>query len=126
MWSYVGREFPAPTWDLGMAPAGSLYSSVNDQARFLKFLFAGGKTAMILNISVYSNFMKAPFEWDIQHLPKRSAGKQITRNASAGHSIASATKGPDAAWDFVSFPLPDGRQELLMVAARRQLSVRAH
>src|SRR5205823_3548446 len=27
----------------------------------------------------------------------------------------------DAAWDFVSFPLPDGRQEVLMVAARRQL-----
>jgi CubicO group peptidase (beta-lactamase class C family)/D-alanyl-D-alanine dipeptidase len=45
MWSYHGRELPAPTWDLGMAPAGSLYSSVNDQAKFLKFLFAGGKTA---------------------------------------------------------------------------------
>ena len=45
MWSYHGREFPAPTWDMGMAPAGSLYSSVNDQAKFLKFLFAGGKTA---------------------------------------------------------------------------------
>jgi CubicO group peptidase (beta-lactamase class C family)/D-alanyl-D-alanine dipeptidase len=45
MWSYVGREFPAPTWDLGMAPAGSLYSTANDQAKFLKFLFAGGKTA---------------------------------------------------------------------------------
>jgi CubicO group peptidase (beta-lactamase class C family)/D-alanyl-D-alanine dipeptidase len=45
MWSYHGREFPSPTWDLGMAPAGSLYSSVNDQAKFLKFLFAGGKTA---------------------------------------------------------------------------------
>jgi len=28
-----------------MAPAGSLYSSVNDQAKLLKFLFAGGKTA---------------------------------------------------------------------------------
>ncbi len=45
MWSYHGREFPAPTWDMGMAPAGSLYSTANDQAKFLKFLFAGGKTA---------------------------------------------------------------------------------
>ena len=26
-----------------MNPAGNLYSSVNDQAKFLKFLFAGGK-----------------------------------------------------------------------------------
>ncbi len=43
MWTYHGREFPAPTWDFGMLPAGNLYSSVNDQARFLKFLFAGGK-----------------------------------------------------------------------------------
>lgn len=45
MWTYTGREFPAPTWDLGMAPAGSLYSTATDQAKFLKFLFAGGRTA---------------------------------------------------------------------------------
>lgn len=45
MWTYHGREFPAPKWDLGMGPAGSLYSSVNDQAKFLKFLFAGGRGA---------------------------------------------------------------------------------
>ncbi len=45
MWTCNGREFPAPTWDLGMAPAGSLYSTANDQAKFLQFLFAGGKTA---------------------------------------------------------------------------------
>jgi serine beta-lactamase-like protein LACTB len=45
MWSYHGRESAAPTFDLGMAPAGSLYSTVNDQAKFLKFLFAGGRTA---------------------------------------------------------------------------------
>jgi serine beta-lactamase-like protein LACTB len=45
MWTYHGREFAAPTWDLGMAPAGNLYSTVNDQARFLKFLFGGGRTA---------------------------------------------------------------------------------
>lgn len=63
-------------------------------------LFEGGKTAMILNISVYT-FMNAPFEWDIQHLPKTKDGKQITRNASAGHSLAAATKVPEAAWDLV-------------------------
>jgi CubicO group peptidase (beta-lactamase class C family)/D-alanyl-D-alanine dipeptidase len=45
MWTYHGREFAAPLWDLGMAPAGSLYSSANDLGRFLSFLFAGGKTA---------------------------------------------------------------------------------
>jgi len=43
MWNYHGREFDAPVWEFGMLPAGNLYSSVNDQANFMKFLFAGGK-----------------------------------------------------------------------------------
>jgi CubicO group peptidase (beta-lactamase class C family)/D-alanyl-D-alanine dipeptidase len=43
MWTYHGREFPAPTFDMGMAPAGSLYSSASDMAKFLKFLFARGQ-----------------------------------------------------------------------------------
>jgi len=45
MWTYHGREFAAPTWDMGMAPAGSLYSSANDLGKFLMFLFARGRTA---------------------------------------------------------------------------------
>jgi serine beta-lactamase-like protein LACTB len=45
MWTYHGREFPAPTFELGMAPAGSMYSTVNDLARFLSMLFAHGKGA---------------------------------------------------------------------------------
>src|SRR5207245_977992 len=43
MWSYHGREFPAPTFELGMAPAGSMYTTVTDLARFLSVLFAGGR-----------------------------------------------------------------------------------
>jgi serine beta-lactamase-like protein LACTB len=43
MWTYPGREFPAPTFELGMAPAGSMYSSVLDLSRFLGVLFRGGK-----------------------------------------------------------------------------------
>jgi CubicO group peptidase (beta-lactamase class C family)/D-alanyl-D-alanine dipeptidase len=43
MWTYQGREFAAPTFELGMAPAGSMYSTVNDLGRFLSVLFAGGK-----------------------------------------------------------------------------------
>ena len=43
MWTYHGREFPAPLFEFGILPAGNLYSSVNDQAKFLQFLFAGGK-----------------------------------------------------------------------------------
>jgi serine beta-lactamase-like protein LACTB len=43
MWTYHGREFPAPTFELGMAPAGSMYSTVRDLAKFTSCLFAGGK-----------------------------------------------------------------------------------
>lgn len=41
MWSYDGREFPAPTFPLGMAPAGSLVTSVRDLGRFLTRLSSG-------------------------------------------------------------------------------------
>jgi CubicO group peptidase (beta-lactamase class C family)/D-alanyl-D-alanine dipeptidase len=44
MWTYHGREFPAPTFELGIAPAGSLYTTVKDLSRFLSVLFAGGRT----------------------------------------------------------------------------------
>jgi serine beta-lactamase-like protein LACTB len=43
MWTYHGREFPAPTFELGMAPAGSMYSTVHDLSRFLRMLFAAGE-----------------------------------------------------------------------------------
>ncbi len=45
MWTYDGRVFPAPTFSLGMAPAGSMYSTVLDLGRFLTALFAGGRGA---------------------------------------------------------------------------------
>ena len=40
MWTYDGRTFTAPTFQLGMAPAGSMYSTVGDLARFTSALFA--------------------------------------------------------------------------------------
>jgi serine beta-lactamase-like protein LACTB len=45
MWTYHGKTFDAPTWELGMPSAGSLQSTAIDQAKLLSFLFAGGKTA---------------------------------------------------------------------------------
>ena len=43
MWTYHGREFPAPTFELGTSPAGCLYTTVNDLARFIKMLHGRGK-----------------------------------------------------------------------------------
>jgi CubicO group peptidase (beta-lactamase class C family)/D-alanyl-D-alanine dipeptidase len=43
MWTYDHRVFPAPEFELGMAPAGSMYSTVSDLARFMSAAFAGGR-----------------------------------------------------------------------------------
>jgi len=43
MWTYEGRTFPAPEFQLGIGPAGSLYTSVVDLGHFLSILFARGK-----------------------------------------------------------------------------------
>jgi CubicO group peptidase (beta-lactamase class C family)/D-alanyl-D-alanine dipeptidase len=43
MWSYEGKQWAAPTFQLGMAPAGSMYTTVGDLARFMSVLFAGGR-----------------------------------------------------------------------------------
>ena len=42
MWSYDDRIFAAPTFELGMIPAGSLYAPVTDLAKFMMMIFADG------------------------------------------------------------------------------------
>jgi CubicO group peptidase (beta-lactamase class C family) len=42
MWTLDGRRFEAPTFQLGMGPAGSLYTTVLDLSRFTSVLFARG------------------------------------------------------------------------------------
>jgi CubicO group peptidase (beta-lactamase class C family) len=44
MWTYHGTRFDAPTFQLGMAPAGSMYSTVTDLGRFMSALFERGAT----------------------------------------------------------------------------------
>lgn len=44
MWSYDGKLFEAPSFQLGMGPCGSMYTSVLDLARFESILFNGGET----------------------------------------------------------------------------------
>ena len=43
MWTYDGQEFPAPGFEMGMSPAGSMYSTVLDLGRFTSLLFNIGK-----------------------------------------------------------------------------------
>ncbi len=43
MWTVDGRVFEAPTFELGISPAGSMYTTVNDMGRFMSAMFAGGQ-----------------------------------------------------------------------------------
>lgn len=42
MWTYDGRQFEAPSFELGMAPAGSMYSTVEDLGKFVSAMLDGG------------------------------------------------------------------------------------
>lgn len=46
MWTYDGRTFDAPQFELGIAPAGSLYTTVSDLGRFASCLFRGGEPVL--------------------------------------------------------------------------------
>jgi CubicO group peptidase (beta-lactamase class C family)/D-alanyl-D-alanine dipeptidase len=43
MWTYDGRRFVAPGFQLGESPAGSLYTTVTDLSRFMSAMFARGQ-----------------------------------------------------------------------------------
>jgi CubicO group peptidase (beta-lactamase class C family) len=45
MWSYQGDRTIAPTFELGMSPAGSMYSSMNDLALFMGALINRGEAS---------------------------------------------------------------------------------
>ncbi len=66
MWSYHGREFPAPTFPLGMAPAGSMYSTMPDLGRFISMLFDGGMgvNARVLRASSLAEMWRPQFAPD--------------------------------------------------------------
>jgi len=44
MWTLDGRRFDAPTFQLGMGPCGSMYSTVLDLARFVEIMIGRGVT----------------------------------------------------------------------------------
>ena len=43
MWTYDGRVFPAPTFEVGIFPAAGMYSTAADLGRFMTVLFDGGR-----------------------------------------------------------------------------------
>ncbi len=76
MWTYPGREFPAPTFELGMAPAGSMYTNVLDLGRFLSVLFAGGKGphGQVIEAKTLEQMWTPQFVGKDEKAPKESFG----------------------------------------------------
>ncbi len=64
MWTYYGRTFDAPTFPLGIEPAGNLYTTVGDLGRFLSMLFAGGRgrNGQILQPQTLEDMYRVQFE----------------------------------------------------------------
>ena len=90
MWTYHGREFPAPTFELGIAPAGCMYSTVLDLAKFQSCLFAGGKVGgkQLLKPETIAEMFRPQFaKTDGQ----RGFGLGFVRRRTRGHRSASAT-----------------------------------
>ncbi len=116
MWTYHGREFPAPTFQFGMAPAGGLYSTVLDQARFLSVLFAGGKTAqgVMLKPETLEQMYKPQFAKPDEKT-ERGLGFQVLEfegRRRIGHGGAVYGFGTDLA------ALPDDKLGVVVIAAR--------
>ncbi len=63
MWTYHGREFPSPTFQLGTSPAGSMYSTVGDLSKFMSCLFADGttKSGQLLKKETIAEMFKLQF-----------------------------------------------------------------
>lgn len=64
IWTYDGRVFDAPTFQLGMAPAGCMYSSVLDLSKFIEMLFADGRGSggTVLKAATLQSMWQPQFE----------------------------------------------------------------
>jgi CubicO group peptidase (beta-lactamase class C family)/D-alanyl-D-alanine dipeptidase len=84
MWTYDGRRFEAPKFALGTSPAGNLYASVRDMAKFLSAIFAEGRGSdgAILKPETLRQMMSPPAEGAADfgigfHLQKLDGEKKI-------------------------------------------------
>ncbi len=64
LWTYDGRTLAAPTFQLGIGPAGCLYTNVTDLGRFLSVLFAAGRSsnAQVLKPETLAQMWQPQFE----------------------------------------------------------------
>ncbi|MDA0985987.1 MAG: serine hydrolase [Bacteroidetes bacterium] len=90
MWSYDGRETPAPTFRLGIAAAGNLYCSVNEAAKFIKMLASEGMVGnnKIISSSTLNEMYKVQFSKDKSGFGIGFAINQLDGFKKVGHGGA--------------------------------------
>lgn len=66
MRGYDGLEIPAPKFELGMSPAGSMYAPVTDLGKFMSAVFAGGvgEAGRIVTDSTLAQMLTPQFSED--------------------------------------------------------------
>jgi CubicO group peptidase (beta-lactamase class C family)/D-alanyl-D-alanine dipeptidase len=122
MWTYHGREFPAPVFDLGIAPACGMHSSANDLARFLSALFAsgGGSAKPILQPTTLQQMWTPQFA-----KARRGFGLGFMVGELAGHRLV----GHDGAvYGFASdlAALPDDKLGVIVLTSRDNATAVTH
>ena len=90
MWSYDGREFPAPDFPLGMAPAGSMVTSVRDLGRFIT-LMAGGDLPGVLDGDSLAEMWRVQFPNDPRDAEPTGFGLGFNRGTLEAQNAAGET-----------------------------------
>jgi len=90
MWTYEGRTFEAPSFQLGIGPAGSLYTSVTDLGHFLSILFARGKGphGQVLKSSTLEQMWQPQGEFGIGFRITTFEGRRMVRHGGAIYGFA--------------------------------------
>ncbi|HVP48632.1 MAG TPA: serine hydrolase [Bryobacteraceae bacterium] len=90
MWTYEGRTFPAPSFQLGIGPAGCLYTSTTDLGHFLSVLFARGKgpRGQVLKSSTLEQMWQPQGEFGIGFRITTFEGRRIVRHGGAIYGFA--------------------------------------
>ncbi|MGQ0641900.1 MAG: serine hydrolase [Gemmatimonadaceae bacterium] len=89
MWTLHGTTFNAPTFELGMAPAGSMYSSVLEMTLFIRALLRGGEGLVrreTLETMWTPQFSGSPF--GLGFVISASNGARIVRHSGAIYGFA--------------------------------------
>lgn len=114
MWTYDGRSFPAPNFRLGIAPAGNLYSTVEDLSKFMMAVFNGGqgKKGRILSSEILDQMLKPQFSNDKNTFGIGFHLSEVDGNISAGHG--GAVYGYSTQW----IALPERKIGVVVAASK--------